>query len=289
MQEKTTVETGHVGSLPETVRFTDIKANIMNTAESNQWTLHAIYQKLLSHPCVMTSSLKMEVDKYCFADYPEAGLRQCSISIFNFLNRQFIVHKSAFNHLLKCPTIHPDMKENFFQMNRLTHPDDIDFCNSTRHELYRQLMAHDTHARKTFTGAWVSHQLEKDGRYYSYVHYAHPLLSDESGVPVLLSIKTDRVGNIYLPLFRAFNRPLPGYSETHPYSLLLKGLTFSNTEQDILYFFGQGFDIHTIAKRINLSKNTIRNYHIGNILEKMELKSIYSACMIAKILGFKVG
>lgn len=271
-----------------TVRFTNwLNANLMNSAQSILWTLHEIYHRLLTHPGLMTDHLKAEVAKFCHGDYLEARLQLCSISIFNFLNRQFIVHKSAFTHLLHSPTIHPDMKENFFQMDKLTHADDIDFCNSTRYELYNQLMAHDPAVREKFSATWVSHLLEKDGRYYSYVHHAKMLLSDDNGVPVLLRVRTERVGNVYLPLFRVFNHHLPGYTETHPYSQLLKGLTFTDRQQDILYSLGQGFSIEAIAEKVNLAESTVRNYHIGKILDKMELKSIDTACMIAKILGFK--
>jgi len=271
-----------------TVRFTNwLNANFMNSAQSILWTLHEIYHRLLTHPGLMTDHLKAEVAKYCHGDYLEASLQLCSISIFNFLNRQFIVHRSAFTHLLHSPTIHPDMKENFFQMDKLTHADDIDFCNSTRYELYNQLMAHDPAVREKFSATWVSHLLEKDGRYYSYVHYAKMLLSDDNGVPVLLRVRTERVGNVYLPLFRVFNHHLPGYTETHPYSQLLKGLTFTDRQQDILYSHGQGFSIEAIAEKVNLAETTVRNYHIGKILDKMELKSMDTACMIAKILGFK--
>jgi len=259
----------------------------MNSAQSILWTLHEIYHRLLTHPGVMTDHLRMEIAKFCNADYLEASLQLYSISIFNFLSRQFIVHKSAYSHLFHSPIIHPDMEDNFLHIDKFTHADDIDFCNSTRYEFYNQLMAHDPAARKKFTGTWVSHLLENDGRYYSYVHCAQMLLSDENGVPVLLRVRTERVGDVYLPQFRVFNNHLPGYTETHPYSQWLQQHDLTDQQLDILYLLGHEFKLKDIAKMLNLAENTVRNYHCSEILRKMDVKSMGIAFVLIKILGFK--
>jgi len=104
---------------------------------------------------------------------------------------------------------------------------------------------------------------------------------------VLLRVRTERVGNVYLPLFRVFNHHLPGYTETHPYSQWLQQLDLTDLQLDILYLLGHEFKLKDIAEMVNLAESTVRNYHRSEILRKMDVKSMDIACMVIKVLGFK--
>lgn len=243
-----------------------------------------LYKLLSTHYCTVVPVM-IEKKKYFEEIFSQKkGIRDYSISVFDLKERRFTFHDSHYNKYLKSPSIYTALVDDMTHLNNLTEIENLRFCLDTLKKSLELLRSLTPEECQLFNVIYIRRLLEKDGQYHPYVHHMYVSHYDPDGNPWLIATETKRLLEMNIPEFRRFSPPTPQYTEEHKYSAHLLNLKLDEMDIKLIEKHQEDCKKKGISETLKRSPHTVSNLYI-KVNALFEVKSINTACLVAKIVG----
>lgn len=259
------------------------KHNDTMASHSRQAQYEQELETLIScYPLTPTENSKKFQQGYIEQLSSTATLSEIGVTLYSPIEDRIIY--SQLRHqkqLMHVPVCVPLLK-NRLHINRLTHPDDLEFWARTIMEYCKMIMEHTT--GQFATVLYGSRRLlEKDNEYHSYIHCIAPAYEKNKIYPSLLIITSKRVNVDNFPQFRYFTNPPDNYHEEHPFSTRFQQVQLRPREEELMQLLCAGESRKQIQKLMGISSNTIED-HYKSIRQKTAIRNIRIIAELWKIV-----
>jgi len=238
---------------------------------------------LSKHPGSFSAELKKSAFDEMETIGRQGGLNVISFSFYCLCTNRVVFHSSRNNSYLMHLGVHTDIKDNRKMINRLTHPDDVEFWADFNLNYYKIMMELPPDEQKRFWAIGSRRLLEKDGKYHTYWQQLSHFKSDDADCPVMVMIQTIRLDMDEFPQFRFFSPNTVSNIELHTFSANMYKLKLSMRRMQILDLYSQGYTQEQIGRKTNKSLVTVKE-NVKRIKEIMGVSSMMIAGEIWRMI-----